>query len=113
MPTDATPFEQVFVVAFAAYATGELTVAPLAGLLTVTLAINDVVIIKNIKIMLLEVFIRKSPASGFLGARSRGTASSESVNKWTRPDANGTCPKDADQVKKTYCTAMTVIQGSL
>jgi hypothetical protein len=38
MPIDATPLEQVVVVAVATYGTGELTVAPLFGLVTVTLA---------------------------------------------------------------------------
>jgi len=35
---DATPFEQVVVVAVATYGTGEVTVSPFVGLLTVTLA---------------------------------------------------------------------------
>jgi hypothetical protein len=38
MPIDATPFEQVVVVAVATNATGEETVEPLFGLVTVTLA---------------------------------------------------------------------------
>jgi hypothetical protein len=37
-PIDATPFEQVLVVAVATYCTGELTVSAFAGLLTVTFA---------------------------------------------------------------------------
>jgi hypothetical protein len=35
---EATPFEHVVVIAVAAYRTGELTVSPFAGLLTMTFA---------------------------------------------------------------------------
>ncbi len=38
MPMDATPFAQVVVVAVATKETGEVTVAPLFGLVTVTVA---------------------------------------------------------------------------
>jgi hypothetical protein len=41
MPMDATPLEQVLVLADATYETGEPTVAPLLGLLTLTLANAD------------------------------------------------------------------------
>jgi hypothetical protein len=47
---DATPFEQVVVVAVATYSTGEPTVAPLLGLLTVTFANADVANIRNAQI---------------------------------------------------------------
>jgi len=39
---EATPLAQVLVVAVATYWTGELTVAPLAGLVTVTVAVAKV-----------------------------------------------------------------------
>jgi hypothetical protein len=41
MPIEATPFEHVVVVAVATKGTGEPSVAPLLGLLTVTLATAD------------------------------------------------------------------------
>jgi hypothetical protein len=47
---DATPFEQVLVVAVATYWTGELTVAPFAGLLTVTLANAGVASVTRINV---------------------------------------------------------------
>jgi hypothetical protein len=47
---DATPFEQVVVVAVATYGTGEPTVAPLLGLLTLTFASADAASIRNIQI---------------------------------------------------------------
>jgi hypothetical protein len=54
---DATPLEQVLVVAVATYCTGELTVAPFAGLLTVTLANAGVASVTRINVAMYGFFI--------------------------------------------------------
>jgi len=66
MPIDATPFEQVVVFAVATKGTGEPTVAPLLGLLTVTFARADVANAEKARRMQKKVFIPVGTSSLFL-----------------------------------------------
>jgi hypothetical protein len=72
---DATPFEQVVVVAVATYGTGELTVSPFVGLLTVTLARAGAANIKSVKTTEWNVFMAL-PSAIYLERAHSGIARS-------------------------------------
>jgi hypothetical protein len=67
---DATPLEQVVVVAVATYGTGELTVSPFVGLLTVTLAKAGAANIKSARTTEWKVFMTLPSAIDFEHAHS-------------------------------------------
>jgi hypothetical protein len=67
---DATPFEQVVAVAAATYGTGELTVSPFVGLLTVTLAKAGAANIKSDRTTEWKVFMTLPSAIDFEHAYS-------------------------------------------
>jgi hypothetical protein len=69
---DATPFEQVVVVAVATYCTGELTVSPFVGLVTVTLAKAGAANIKSATTTEWKFFMALPSAFNFERAHSAG-----------------------------------------
>jgi hypothetical protein len=79
---DATPLEHVLVVADATYETGEPTVAPLLGLLTLTVANADTA---NVKKTTKKETFRKEEDVSF-----------EFSIRWNKPDAEKAFPLKTD-----------------
>ena len=64
MPMDDTPVEQVLAVAVATYCTGEVTVAPFVGLLTVTVAKAGTAKEMSKRIVYRRIFMASLPQIG-------------------------------------------------